>query len=73
LVKIKKKKNLKNLLLDILKTNENIYKQQQRLVNRYQLLSEKQEKQEKLNKFTRYLALGFILVRIFVFCFNYFS
>jgi len=38
---MKKKKNLKNLLLDILKTNENIYKQQQRLVNRYQLLSEK--------------------------------
>ena len=67
------KKNLKNLLLHILKTNEKIYKQQQRLVNRYQVLSEKQEKQEKLNKATRYLALGFILVRIFVFCFNYFS
>lgn len=67
------KKNLKNLLLHILKTNEKIYKQQQRLVNRYQVLSEKQEKQEKLNKVTRYLALGFISVRIFVFCFNYFS
>ena len=66
-------KKKKNLLLHILKTNEKIFKQQQQLVNRYQLLSEKQEKQEKLNKITRYLALGFILVRIFVFCFNYFS
>ena len=66
-------KKKKNLLLHILKTNEKILKQQQQLVNRYQLLSEKQEKQEKLNKITRYLALGFILVRIFVFCFNYFS
>ena len=66
-------KNKKNLLLHILKTNKKIFKQQQQLVNRYQLLSEKQEKQEKLNKITRYLALGFILVRIFVFCFNYFS
>ena len=65
-----KKKNLKNLLLHILKTNEKIYKQQQRLVNRYQVLS---EKQEKLNNVTRYLALGFISVRLFVFCFNYFS
>ena len=63
----------KNLLLHILKTNKKIFKQQQQLVNRYQLLSEKQEKQEKLNKITRYLALSFILVRIFVFCFNYFS
>ena len=63
-------KKKKNLLLHILKTNEKIFKQQQQLVNRYQLLS---EKQEKLNKITRYLALGFILVRIFVFCFNYFS
>jgi hypothetical protein len=70
---MKKKKKLKNLLLHILNTNERIYKQQKRLVNRYQDLSEKQEKQEKLNKVTRYLALGFILVRIFVFCFNYFS
>jgi len=66
-------KKKKNLLLHILKTNKKIFKQQQQLVNRYQLLSEKQEKQEKLNKITRYLALGFILVRIFVFCFNYFS
>ena len=66
-------KKKKNLLLGILKTNEKIFKQQQQLVNRYQLLSEKQEKQEKLNKITRYLALGFILVRIFVFCFNYFQ
>ena len=63
-------KKKKNLLLHILKTNKKIFKQQQQLVNRYQLLS---EKQEKLNKITRYLALGFILVRIIVFCFNYFS
>jgi hypothetical protein len=60
----------KNVLLDILKTNKKIFERQQRLVNRYQLLSEKQEKREKI---TRYLVLGFILVRIFVFCFNYFS
>jgi hypothetical protein len=66
-------KKKKNLLLHILKTNKKLFKQQEQLVNRYQLLSEKQEKQEKLNKITRYLALGFILVRIFVFCFNYFS
>ena len=66
-------KKKKNLLLHILKINERIFKQQEKLVNRYQLLSEKQEKQEKLNKITRYLALGFILVCIFVFCFNYFS
>jgi preprotein translocase subunit SecY len=66
-------KKKKNLLLQILKTNKKLFKQQEQLVNRYQLLSEKQEKQEKLNKITRYLALGFILVRIFVFCFNYFS
>ena len=66
-------KSQKKLLIRILKTNENIYKEQEKLENRYQLLSEKQEKQEKLNKITRYLALGFILVRIFVFCFNYFS
>ena len=63
-------KKKKNLLLHILKTNKKIFKQQQQLVNRYQLLS---EKQEKLNKITRYLALGFILVRVFVFCFNSFS
>jgi hypothetical protein len=66
-------KRRKNLLLHILKTNKKIFKQQEQLINRYQLLSEKQEKQEKLNKITRYLALGFILVRIFVFCFDYFS
>jgi preprotein translocase subunit SecY len=66
-------KKKKTLLLQILKTNKKLFKQQEQLVNRYQLLSEKQEKQEKLNKITRYLALGFILVRIFVFCFNYFS
>jgi hypothetical protein len=63
-------KKKKNLLLHILKTNKKLFKQQEQLVYRYQLLS---EKQEKLNKITRYLALGFILVRIFVFCFNYFS
>ena len=77
LVRMKKKYILKtkkkNLLLYILKTNEKILKQQQQLVNRYQFLSEEQEKQEKLNKITRYLALSFILVRIFLFCFNYFS
>jgi len=61
-------KKKKNLLLDILKTNEKIFKKQQLLVNRYELLSEQQKKEEKLNKITRYLALGFILVRIFVFC-----
>jgi hypothetical protein len=66
-------KKKKNLLLHVLKSNKRIFEQQQALVNRYQLLSEKQEKQEKLNKITRYLALGFISVRIFVFCFNYFS
>ena len=66
-------KKKKTLLLQILKTNKKLFKQQEQLVNRYQLLFEKQEKQEKLNKSTRYLALGFILVRIFVFCFNYFS
>ena len=63
-------KKKKHLLWHILKTNVKLVKQQEQLVNRYQLLS---EKQEKLNKITRYLALGFILVRIFLFFFNYFS
>ena len=63
-------KNKKRLLLDILKTNQRIFKKQQKLVNRYQLLS---EKQKKLNKITCYLALDFILIRIFLFCFNDFS
>lgn len=70
---LKTKNKKKNLLLYILKTNEKILKQQEQLVNRYQFLSEEQEKQEKLNKITRYLALSFILVRIFLFCFKYFS
>ena len=65
-------KKKKNLLLHVLKSNKKIFEQQQALVNRYQLLSEKQEKQEKLNKITRYLALGFIIVRILIFCFNNF-
>jgi preprotein translocase subunit SecY len=65
-------KKKKNLLLHVLKSNKRIFEQQQALVNRYQLLSEKQEKQEKLNKITRYLALGFIIVRILIFCFNNF-
>jgi len=63
----------KQFLLKILKTNTKLFKQQQKLVNRYQQLSEKQEKEAKLNKITRYLALGFILLRIFTFCLNYFS
>ena len=63
-------KKKKNLLLHVLKSNKRIFEQQQALVNRYQLLS---EKQEKLNKITRYLALGFIIVRILIFCFNNFS
>ena len=68
------RKNNKNkkLLLDLVKTNKQIFKQQQKLVNRYQLLSEKQDKQERLNRLTRYLALGFILTRILVFLFNHF-
>ena len=65
-------KKKKTLLLQILKTNKKLFKQQEQLVNRYQLLFEKQEKQEKLNKITRYLALGFIIVRILIFCFNNF-
>ena len=32
----------------VLKTNKKIFKQQQQLVNRYQLLSEKQEKLNKI-------------------------
>ena len=64
------KRSKKQLLKKILKTNTKIYKQQQRLVDRYQLLTEKQEREAKLNKFTRYLALGFISARIFIFCFN---
>ena len=43
-------KSKKQFLLKILKTNTKIFKQQQKLVNRYQLLSEKQEKEDKLNK-----------------------
>lgn len=60
----------KQLLIKILKTNAKIYKQQQKLVNRYQLLTERQEREAKLNKFIRYLALGFILARILTFCLN---
>jgi uncharacterized protein (DUF2164 family) len=67
-----KRKN-KNLLLYILKTNEKILKQQEKLVNRYQFLSEEQEKHEKLNKITRYLALSFITVRIALYFYNYFA
>lgn len=66
-------KNKINVLLHILKINKKILKQQEQLVNRYQTLSEKQKKEERLNRLTRYLAFGFILIRIFLFCFNYFS
>ena len=59
-------------ILHILKTNERILKQQQRLTNRYELLTDEREKQKKLNKIIRYLVLGFILIRICWFCFNYF-
>ena len=64
------KRAKKQILKKILKTNAKIYKQQQKLVDRYQLLTERQEKEAKLNKLTRYLALGFILARISIFCFN---
>ena len=43
-----------------------------RLVDRYEKLAEKQIKEERLNKTRRYLALGFIIFRITVFCYNYF-
>ena len=73
LMKSKMKKNLSRLIASVLKSNKKIYKQQERLVNRYQQLSEEQQKQEALNKFTRYLAFGFIIFRIVIFCFNHFS
>ena len=63
----------KKLLLNILKMNKKILGKQQQLVNRYELLSKTQENEEKLNKLTRYLALGFILVRVFIYFFHYFS
>ena len=41
-------KRKKNLLLSIIKTNKNILEQQKKLVDRYQFLSEEQEKHEKI-------------------------
>lgn len=67
-----RKKDFK-LLISILKTNKRILEQQRKMVERYQFLSEEQEKQERLNKITRYLAFGFITTRIIIYCINHFS
>ena len=66
-------KRKKNLLINILKMNKRILDQQEKLVNRYQALSEEQQKQERLNKITRYLAFSFITVRIVLYFYNYFA
>lgn len=67
-----KNKKKRKLLIEIVKTNKKIFKQQEKLVNRYEYLSKKQIKEERLNKLTRYLALGFIISRIIIFIFNNF-
>ena len=66
-------KRKKNLLLYILKTNKELLKQQKKLVDKYQLLSEEQEKNTKLNKTTCYLALIFMILRIVLYFYNYFA
>jgi hypothetical protein len=60
----------KKLLITIFKNNKKILKEQTKLVNKYQELSKKQENQEKWIRLTRYLAFGFILVRISLFCYS---
>lgn len=57
----------KKLLIEIFKSNERIFEQQQKLVDRYQELSETQENYERLNRTTRRIAFAFIIVRIIIY------
>lgn len=54
----------RRLLIGLLKINKSILKKQQKLVNRYEKLAAEQKRYERLNRITRVLALGFIILRI---------
>ena len=62
-------KSQKKLLIRILKKNEEIYREQKKLVDKYHDLTKKQENQEFWIKATRYLALLFVIVKIIYFCY----
>ena len=64
------KRSNKKLLIKIMKQNRMINERQQKLVDRYEYILDKQQKQEFWIKATRYLALPFIIVRICYFLYN---
>ena len=62
-------KKSQKLLIRILEKNENISKEQKKLLDKYYDLVKKQENQEFWIKATRYVAFAFIVVRLIYFCY----